>query len=116
MRKVTIGLIQGSFRSSFDEKVPELRKQNEYSDILAHDDFQYNQGTLLNLILDAVEEGAELVVCKSRLKSETVKRRLKSVTPTTTFSRNLRIQIRSQFTWRRRKGVYRHGVVEKHTT
>ena len=62
MQKVKIGLIQGGFRSAFEEKIPELRKHNEYYDMLDYDDFQYNHGTLLQMILAASEEGAELIL------------------------------------------------------
>ena len=62
MKKVKIGFIQGGFRSAFHEKIPELRENNEYYEMLDYDDFKYNQGTLLRLIHAAAQAGAELIL------------------------------------------------------
>ena len=62
MKKVKMGLIQGGFRSAFDEKISKLRNHNEYYDMLGLEDFQYNQEKILRLIHKAAEEGAELIL------------------------------------------------------
>jgi len=62
MKHLTVGLLQGDFRSAFHEKIPELRRHSNYRDTLGTRDFDHNQAVLLPLIRSAASDGADLVL------------------------------------------------------
>ena len=62
MRKLTIALLQGNFRSAFDETIPEIAQIADRRADMGPEDFRSNQRLLISLARRAAEEGAELVV------------------------------------------------------
>ena len=57
-----IGLLQGNFRSSFPETVPEIAKIANFQEEMGPEDFRYNQQLLITLAREAAAGGAQLLL------------------------------------------------------
>ena len=62
MKQVRIALLQGNFRSSFAETIPEIAQIAQFKEQMGPEDFRYNQDLLISLTRQAAASGAELVV------------------------------------------------------
>ena len=62
MKKVTIGLIQGNFRSSFAETVPEIAQVARFQEQMGPEDFAFNHKLFVSLAREAASARADLVV------------------------------------------------------
>ena len=58
MKKLRIGLLQGNFRSSFAETVPQIAQIAQFKEQMGPEDFRYNQDLLISLTRQAAASGA----------------------------------------------------------